>query len=322
MIPRGIFIYPQYKEAALQETSSNLRGFNRKYYISKKEDFILSSQYLELNLTREERAKPFAFYFDLPEPSPLIADDLAQKIMSPMDPTKALRMENINDILDPGYDADDVGYCVLPDGTGYIGQTYLFEGSTREMFMWWWCWKGLEDLRFKIWYPSIHLHTKMSKEHIAKRLDPNQSFEEKLYNTANLSTELLVKGDKPDTAMMYFVAPNDFGFDMNRCNKENVSIVAGFSGKIDSPFPTGSSVRLCWDTPKGLFIRLYQWLGKIVLNNQFIKMPYEPSLPRLKDLSIHCAEEYGRLSSFLPQIFSEYSKKNENLCDFQESFLY
>ena len=283
----------------------------------------MSSQHLNLNLTQEERAKPFASYFDWPEPSPLIADDLAQKILNPMDPAKALKMENMNDILDPGYDVDDVGYCVLPDGTGYIGQTYLFEGSTREMFMWWWCWKGLEDLRFKIWYPGIHLHTKMSREHIAKRLDPDLSFEEKLYNTANLSTELLVRGDsEPDSTMMYFVAPSDFGFDMSRCDQEEVSIVAGFSGKIDAPFPTGSSVRLCRDTPQGLFIRLYQWLGKITLNNRFIKMPYKPSLPRLKDLSLHCAEEYGRLAPFLPQIFAEYSESKENLCDLQTSFLY
>jgi len=44
----------------------------------------------------------------------LPADDPA------MDPAKALPIQRMNELLDPGYVEAETGYCTMPDGSGYM----------------------------------------------------------------------------------------------------------------------------------------------------------------------------------------------------------
>lgn len=58
-------------------------------------------------LTDEERSKPYAKYFGR---TPTTPPKEALAVMSqPIDPSKALMPENLNDLLNPGYLASEAG---------------------------------------------------------------------------------------------------------------------------------------------------------------------------------------------------------------------
>ena len=103
-------------------------------------------------LTPEERAKPYAKYYDAPL-AEFDSDLLAQlRPDAPIDPALALAPERINDLLDPGYHEVETGWCVLDNGAGYVAVNMKMPGVTVEMVDWWYAWHGLEDLRYMLWF--------------------------------------------------------------------------------------------------------------------------------------------------------------------------
>ena len=81
-------------------------------------------------LTPEEEALPYSKYYHRPvaPPNPKLMEILNQ---GPMDPAKALPYERINDLLDPGYHEVETGYCILPNGAGYVAVNNVFPGLHR-----------------------------------------------------------------------------------------------------------------------------------------------------------------------------------------------
>jgi len=43
------------------------------------------------------------------------------KDLKPLDPAKADRIQDANNLLAPGYTEGENGYCVMADGSGYVG---------------------------------------------------------------------------------------------------------------------------------------------------------------------------------------------------------
>ena len=78
------------------------------------------------NLTDEEGSKPYAKYFDRAPAIPL--KEALAVMAQPIDPSMALTPENLNDLLNPGYLASEAGWCILPNGAGYVSNlSYLLK---------------------------------------------------------------------------------------------------------------------------------------------------------------------------------------------------
>jgi hypothetical protein len=91
-----------------------------------------------------------------------------QKVLAgPMDPSKALPVQERNRLFEPGYFEEEIGYCVMPDGTGYISNLVKMPGVSGEMFDWWFAWHGLDNLRYTIWNREDHLAKERFAEDIA-----------------------------------------------------------------------------------------------------------------------------------------------------------
>jgi hypothetical protein len=255
-------------------------------------------------LTAEQQKLPYAKYLDRPYPNPVIPPNVAQKIKSPMNPVKSLKMESLNDLLDPGYAADDIGYCIQEDGTGYVGETIFFKGSTREMFLWWFAWHGHEPVRYQLWDPRAHKSSRSSARHIARRLDYRLSWNERFLDTTNFTIHLDRAGI-PDPATMSFVRPQTYAFDIKRYNPAKVSLVCALNGKADNPLPSFSSLRVLRDTSDGFVLQIYFWHGKAVVNNKFVRLAHDTPIEVLEALAEHCAEEYNRLADILPFLYEE-----------------
>ena len=87
-----------------------------------------------------EREQPYAKYYHRPSVPP-DPHRIALLDKGPMDPAKATPLSDINSLLTRLEAPDDeIGYCVLPDGVGYVGMSAFYPSCTVEMFKWWFAW--------------------------------------------------------------------------------------------------------------------------------------------------------------------------------------
>src|SRR5512136_2481640 len=129
-------------------------------------------------LTAPEKAKPYAKYFYQPMvPAPKEIIDTLSK--GPIDPAVALPIRQRNDMLKPGNLAAERGYCMMPDGSGFVAMVTKMPGVTSEMINWWFAWHGLESLRYKIWDPDEHLAVHVLEKDLKRRLDPSLNTRER-----------------------------------------------------------------------------------------------------------------------------------------------
>jgi hypothetical protein len=265
------------------------------------------------DLTPAEKAKPYAKYFYAPPaaPEPRLAKCLEQ--MTPMDPAKALPLESINDLLNPGYFEVEDGYCVLPNGAGYVAVHTTMPGVTAEMIDWWPAWYGMEDLRYKLWWPKAHYGVSIRDEDRRKKMDPNVPVVQKYRGMTHHVREDI--GEREADIWLSFVSPEEFGFDPARFHAPNVATAITFNISMS---PIGAPA----DVPKGRvagchFIRNIS--GGIEYRSRFwMGYNVDEAQPRLMlapgaklpesaaaGLFIHCIEEFGNLRSFLPQLYRE-----------------
>ena len=96
------------------------------------------------------------YYWVMEGPNPVALQILNS---GPVDPNMALAVQNINDILKPGYLPIEQGYCLMPGGSGFIANYVKMPGVTAKMIDWWFVWhfitppsipEGNGNLRYKI----------------------------------------------------------------------------------------------------------------------------------------------------------------------------
>ena len=110
-------------------------------------------------LTAEQRKAPYASFYD--RSVPRLAPECAQVLAhgSNMDPADVVNDRNIRVMLHPRQIAVENGYCVLPDGTGYVAARHVMPEVTFDMYQFWLDWWTAEDqeTRYKIWCPGKHI---------------------------------------------------------------------------------------------------------------------------------------------------------------------
>ena len=266
------------------------------------------------DLTAEEKAKPYSKYFyrkpALPAPVRLAA------LERPIDPSKALPIEKINDLLNPGYFEVEAGWCVLPNGVGYVANHTKMPGVTVEMVNWWMAWHSLEDLRYKIWWPEGHYAISLSVEDRQKVLDLSRPMTQRFQRLTHIVTEN-IGGPSAEKIAINFMTPEDCGFDMSRFKSPNVgTIVAanGVSQMINPPpgVPNHEApafmIHFIREIPGGIEYRTRFWMGCHILDKKpCFLLPPGMRIPDFvpRGLAIHNVYEYANLASFLPQIYRE-----------------
>ena len=264
-------------------------------------------------LTPEEETKPYAKYFNKPPAAPAQADMAA--MWNPMNPFMALPIEQIGNLLEPGYLPIESGWCVLPNGTGYIANHVKMPGVTIDMINWWFAWHGLEDLRYKIWWPDGCFAASVSDIDRKKILDPSYSIHDKTWGR----THHLVKdiGPGPDYIACSYLRPaEDIGIDMSKFDPKTMTIMAA-NGVALTVNPQGledihkKALFLCHffrEIPGGVEARGRFYIGCKYLD----KVPYKILPPGIvipeiasKAMGFHNVLEYANLASFLPELYAE-----------------
>lgn len=235
---------------------------------------------------------------------------LMRYIEKPMDPKQAILPEHFPQLLKPyGYSPCEVGYCMLPDGSGYIA-TYSVRpaGISSKMEQWYRHWSnqyshravaGHGNLRYKIANPADHFDN-----HYVNYTD------DRLGICYQESMDLGNGGRRLEVIRHPF-SLLDYGL-----TEEHVLQLreAGidFDGKAfyetyDEP---GSSFcvsieRLC--PFGGVEIRSRKWIGWRPVNGVLVRDPSTKcSEESLKEMLIHMIVEREHLYSFLPELYEEY----------------
>jgi phloretin hydrolase len=267
------------------------------------------------DLTEEEKLKPYAKHFY--KPLARVPDNILSAIEAgPMDPGDVLPLSRINELLDPGYHAVETGSCFMPDGTCYVAVLTDMPGVTGEMIDWWLWWHSLEDLRYKIWYPGSHLGISVADRE--KIQNASLSARERYWNNPQFPVEDV--GIGPDVLAIYFMPPEDFGFDASRFDSAKVATVV--CTEVSSVTKKVRHTRMCHyvrKTSRGVEMRSRFWVGVNIKVDMFpegsivnrmanAKFMRRLTIPRGTPLEMarHCAREYANLAEILPDLYRDY----------------
>jgi len=263
-------------------------------------------------LTKEEQAKSYAKYYYLKAAEPDVEILSHCKGSLEIESSKALKLEEINNLLNKGYHQAEIGYCDLEEGGSYISIYTKMPGVTVDMINWWFAWHPLEDLRYKIWWPKGHYKVSVNEMDRKKILDPNVHITNKIYGVTHYITEDIGLGNAEEIELK-FISPVEFGFDMNRFRSPNVGTIIGALGKGKGEKNFGSvMLHFVREKNDGVEVRSRFWGGWTIENKKpKLVSPKEIKVPEIlkKTLLFHNVYEYANLRAILPKIyFEEYGK--------------
>jgi hypothetical protein len=267
---------------------------------------------MENNVTKKvpiqeaDKAKSYYKYFN--EDMVDAPKEKYQSVEKPLDPRKATPFSRRNDLFKPGYLEDEVGYCVMPDGTGFVSNLTKMPGVTTEMFDWWFAWHGLDPLRYSIWNPEDHYKAQTMQTRHA--MDSTLSYKERYWNTTHYVVEDIGMG--PEGIYINFKYPGDLGFNAELIGTEACSTIVcakGF-GEGQPPFSSVPTIMTHFvrEVEGGIELRTRFWMGWTVEDGKDIKaIPDFVRIPPMgpKALCLHNMKEFTNLAHLLPKIYAE-----------------
>ena len=258
-------------------------------------------------VTEEEKQKSYYKYFeqDMAQPAP---EAYAKMLNGPLRPDQVLQFKDRNRLFEPGYLEAEAGWCILPDGTGYLANLTKMPGVTPEMFDWFFAWHGLDNLRYKIWNPEDHY--KAETQNRVRALDPDLIYQEKLWDTTHEITEDTGMG--PDQIVINFKYPGDCGFKAELIGTDAcATLVCGKGyGKGQPPFavPPTFMTHFVREIEGGIELRSRFWMGWNYVNGKDVKvLPDGMRYPDMAamSLALHNVKEFTNLAAILPSLYAE-----------------
>ena len=269
-------------------------------------------------LTPEEKALPVSkYYTDYPlhYPNPLYSQLLSY---GAMDPADAQPVERCFEHLRPeGYEKVEYGYCMMPDGCGYIANYSVIPGNvTPQMRMWYVKWfnihsehlpEGHGNIRYKLWNQVDHIDHGLV----------DGDFKKGIYTLETLDMGRSGK-EQAIRSVRHNFDVRDYGFPEEQyeaLQKAGASITSCWES-FDCP---GSHLVLSVTRPcplGGIETCSREWIGYRAENGKFVFDHETPDFmlceQYLRDVQIHNTVEQQHLATFLPDLYEEYHDKPVN----------
>lgn len=259
----------------------------------------------------EEEEMPLAKYFyKYPLHYP---NALAMQIINNIGPIPvedAIQPHDFMSLLKPyGYDKYELGYCMFPDGSGYVA-TYRVRPPhiSAEMERWYRNWRNLKsksmvpghgNLRYKIWnYADHYDHYYVNWENGSLGIHTTESLDlgagERMYDTIRHEFPL-----------------SDFGMtDAWMKQLKDAGCQLTNHGSFETFDEPGSHLCLSYSRPcpqGGVETRSREWIGWKPVNGKLVRDEKTFCTEEyLKKVVIHTLVEWEHLYTFLPELFAEY----------------
>lgn len=248
-------------------------------------------------VTEEDKKKSYYKYY-LEEMAPVSDEQYAAAAAARLTPDQVLPVTEVNRLFDPDHPPyAEMGYCAMPDGSAYMANRLFMPGVTPEMMDWWFAWHVLDPLRYAIWDREDHEYC--MTRHPEQIRDPKRSYREKYWGTLCDITESF--GPKPAKVVVPFVHPTEMGFDAEKFEK--------FDGTIIAMSSEGSRTISCHfvrPVEGGVELRTRFWFGWCMRNGKPERFNDEVMPERLpQSLLQHNIKEFTNLARLLPRIFPE-----------------
>lgn len=256
-------------------------------------------------------------YLDRPLTAPA-AGVLAAVSGPAIDPADALALADVDRLLDPAPLAAENGWCVLPDGVGYVAVRTAMPQVTGAMADWWFDWHPREALRYRVWHPAAHHEN---------RLEPPRAPGTKAHwGATHHPVEDLGAGVVH--ARIAFCRPTALGFATDALDDRRVAtIVCGMAGDDRRRAQHTPMVHVFLRDGEGVVLRSRFWLGAALrpylpaplaapagalLNRPAVRRRMLPAdVPRA--LAVHCAEEFANLGALLAELYAHYAPEADAL---------
>lgn len=174
----------------------------------------------KVGVSQEEKNLSYYKYYEQ-EMAPVPAEKLAILKSGPAAPESLLPFEQRQMFLE-GKDEDycQIGFGILPDGTGHVANTTYMPGVSSEMLDWWFPWHSVgSDLRYKIWDPEDHYFARADRADYVT--DPEVPMNQKTWGVNHYILEDV--GSGPEYLKLMFQKPSDLGYDMRAIGGEKCS---------------------------------------------------------------------------------------------------
>jgi len=257
--------------------------------------------------------KPYAHFF---RDELWLHDDVLPYLRAPMDPAQALRpRDELNRLLEPGYQEVETGYCGLPDGSGYTTSLTRFPGATAEMFRWWFWWHSVEAARYTLWFPWNHVSALAQDRGVLTA--PGLTDEQRYIGNSHVIDEYI--GADLQKITIDFVPPGELGIDEGALAGAGIhGSACGYVSLRTPGLRCATMVHLIRDTDDGFELRSRYFLADhLVLGRGNRTLDIDKLVPasaktrfageRLAyEQLLHDQIEFTHLASFLPDLYAEF----------------
>lgn len=238
------------------------------------------------------------------DPSVLAAVDAG-----PMPARDADSLRDLDRLLDPAPLARETGWCILPDGVGYVAVRTTMPAVSGEMVDWWFDWHAREALRYRVWHPGAHRSNRLE--------EPARPGAKPHWGAVHHPVEDIGQGDA--RLRIAFLPPSRIGFSTDALELPAVATIAcGIAGEDSRPLDSTVMCHVFLREGESVVLRSRFWLGAHVrlriplgglltplLNTRRVRRAAMPAgVPRA--LATHCAEEYANLAAILPSLHAAY----------------
>ena len=259
----------------------------------------------------EEEKMPLAKYFyNYPLHYPTPVEMQIIETLNPIPVEDAIQPHDFMSLLKPyGYDKYELGYCMFPDGSGYVA-TYRVRPPhiTAEMERWYRNWRNLKsksmvpghgNLRYKIWNYAHHF------DHYYVNW---RNGSEGIHTTESLD---MGAGDRMYDTIRHEFPLSDFGMtDEWMAELKAAGCQLTSHGSYETFDEPGTHLCLSYSRPcpqGGVETRSREWIGWRPENGKLIRDPATKcDLDYLKKVVIHTLVEWEHLYTFLPELYAEY----------------
>lgn len=262
----------------------------------------MSLQIERPKLTEEEERLPYAKYFHKPlAPIPQQKLDVWQGPAA--DPASALPFEERAAIQELGTPGLANGFCVAPNGTGFVANTTYMPGVTPEMFDWWFGWHSVgPDLRYKLWDPEDHWQARASNPDYVR--DPSVPNNQKTWGMCHDIIEDIGLG--ADKLLLCFQKPSNLGYSMEKIGTPGCLTMVCAYGLGSAP---AVMTHVAKQADGGILFCSRFWMGYGPNEaGEIVKLvPDGVSLPEMAPRALygHNIKEFSNLATILPSIYAE-----------------